>query len=79
MFLSYGVSDLAYQDTMKHGVKSFDKVTKKSITDYTHLFHQAENKIKDTWTLLDSQSTVDVIVNQKMLINIQEINVVLKI
>ena len=69
-FLSYGVSAPAYKDAMKHGVKSFNKVTKVYIADYTFLFHQAENNIKNTWTLRDSESTVNVISHPKMLINI---------
>ena len=49
------------------------------VGDYGHILKQSDGKISKLWTLLDSQSTVDVFYNQKMLRNFKQINVSLKI
>ena len=62
-------------------ITDFDTLVnnKRAVGNYSHIMNQHNGRINDMWTLLDSQSTVDVICNKRMLKNVHQVNTRLKI
>lgn len=81
MFLTNGVPNNA--EIVKHidNGSSFDEITndKNAVGKYDHILKHSAGELKNTLTLLDNQSTVDLFSNGRMLTDIHEIKVTLKV